>query len=307
MNYKDSGVDTKLADQIMKEHLVGFSSEIGKFAATLNTSIRSYSGDLVASVDGVGTKVLLAKDYKTYTGHSLNGIGKDCVAMVMNDIICEHAIPIMFMDYYATGKLIKEDFLEVLSGMQDYCTELNIPILGGETAEMPGMFQPDAFDVCGFGLGNKIGKFDEIEKGDLVIGLKSSGVHSNGFSLIRKIDSVLYSDKMKQLLEPTKLYYEDITALRRKSVSIKGIAHITGGGWKNFDRILKGNSCKWINDWNVYYDHKQLFEWIQKETNATFEEMYNTFNCGIGMMVIIKRSHIDNIPLTNFVVLGEIN
>ena len=311
MNYKDSGVNTQLADSLVNNFLSDYSDQVGKFAARLNTRVRSYSDNLVASVDGVGTKVLLAKEFKNKTGYPLNNIGKDCVAMVMNDIICEYASPMMFMDYYATGKLNESDFTEVLTGMKEYCDILKVPILGGETAELPGMFKDDAFDVCGFGLGCKLSEyeFDNIVSGDSVIGLKSSGVHSNGFSLIRNIlnKSPVDDNFIKTLLEPTRLYYHDMYSFIHNNIKIKGIINVTGGGWSNIDRVVPRDRIEWWYDPDSYYSLNKLFRWIQKEGDISVEEMYNTFNCGIGMIFITETIPPEIIPVDNSIVLGRIN
>jgi len=315
MNYKDSGVDVDLAENLVEEYLTDFSSQIGKFAASMDTPIRSHSSDLVVSVDGVGTKTILAKQYKELTNAPLSNIGKDCVAMVMNDILCEYARPIMFMDYFATNKLVKTDFLEVLTGMREYCLQMRIPILGGETAEMPGMFARDAFDVCGFGAGIKWEKFVDIKEGDLVIGYESNGVHSNGFSLIRKIIEDNYGGLMNfisevpgmasDLLKPTKLYYENVFALFKLGLDVGGLAHITGGGWKNINRVIpNGFSVEW-NLKEKYYSNQHIFEWIQEQSKLSDEEMKNTFNCGIGMMAIIQGYKAEEL-MGEFTVLGEI-
>lgn len=315
MNYKDSGVDSAFAENLVTEYLTDFSSQIGKFAASLDTPVRAHSSDLVASVDGVGTKVLLAKQYKELTNASLANVGKDCVAMVANDIACENSKPIMFMDYFATSKLNKSDYLEVLSGMRDYCKELHIPILGGETAEMPGMFTEGAFDVCGFGLGIRWDKIEKMKEGDLVIGFESNGVHSNGFSLIRKIIEDKYNGLLglfdehpgmaEKLLRPTRLYERNISALRMLDMSISGIAHITGGGWNNIHRIIPEGLTV---DWNLeekYYACSDVFQWIQDSAELSDDEMKSTFNCGIGMMAVIQDYKAEELA-GEFNILGEI-
>jgi phosphoribosylformylglycinamidine cyclo-ligase len=315
MNYKDSGVNTELAENLVKKHVSKFSNQIGKFAASVDTYVRAHSSDLVASVDGVGTKVLLTKQYKELTNYSLNNIGKDCVAMVMNDIACENAKPIMFMDYFATGKLDESDYQEVLSGMHEYCEQLHIPILGGETAELPGMFVEGAFDVCGFGLGIRWDNIVQMKEGDVVIGFESSGVHSNGFSLIRKIIDEEYGGLLglidhhpgltEKLLRSTKLYEYNIDVLRRYDIPISGIAHITGGGFSNIHRVIpEGLAVSW-NLEEDYYNCRDIFEWIRSNSGLTIEEMRNTFNCGIGMMAVVQELTADELS-EEFIVLGEI-
>ena len=323
MNYKDVGVDTKLSD-LLVEDIFGFSSEIGKFAA--NFAIND--SKLVASCDGVGTKSILAAEVKKLTNRELNGLGKDCVAMVFNDILCENGRPLFFMDYFSSSKLNRTDYLQVLSGMRDACKELGIQVIGGETAEMPGMFKNnDIFDVCGFGLGIKkdYDYIPQIQYGDVVIGLKSSGLHSNGFSLIRKLfeqdpeyDLEYYVenhwDIIQDLLRPTKLYHESIEKIRDKGIWIKGMSHITGGGLKNVDRILPKNKSlvlypefEFPPEGREFPWFQQTYEWIQILSKLSLEEMRNVFNCGIGFVVVVSPVDM-GLPLNSneYTIIGEI-
>ena len=324
MNYKDSGVDTKLSD-LLVEDLLGLSSEIGKFAANI---FIDKNNTFVSSCDGVGTKTILASEVKKICNHPLNGLGKDCVAMVFNDLLCENGRPLFFMDYFSTSKLNRTDYLQVLSGMRDACKELGVQIVGGETAEMPGMFKDDSyFDVCGFGLGVKknYDYIPEIQYGDVVIGLKSSGLHSNGFSLIRKLfesnpDYGLdyYVENhwflIEDLLRPTKLYHETIEKIRDKGIWIKGMAHITGGGLKNVDRILPKNKSLFLYpEFEVPPIGKEFpwfqltYEWIQSRSKLSLQEMRNIFNCGIGFVVVVSPVDM-GLPLdsTEYTIIGEI-
>jgi phosphoribosylformylglycinamidine cyclo-ligase len=186
MDYTSAGVNVKLADRLIKNIAVE-SEEIGKYAASYTLPLGA-SSKLVSSCDGVGTKVLLALEAKRSFGRSLSSIGEDCVAMVINDLLCENANPLFFMDYFATSSLNESDYNEVLAGIITACRSIGVKLIGGETAELPGMFKDEALDVCGFGVGTQdFLNWQPPDEGDIVIGLHSTGVHSNGFSLVRKI------------------------------------------------------------------------------------------------------------------------
>lgn len=307
MNYKTSGVDIELADSLIGK-ISHKSDQIGKYAANF-TLDKKLNRELVASCDGVGTKILLALDAKNNFNRSIQSIGQDCVAMVINDIICENATPLFFMDYFATGELKEEDYLEIIQGIQDSCEKVGIPLIGGETAELPGMFTQGSVDVCGFALGTKnFLDYYAPEIGDLIIGIHSSGIHSNGFSLVRKIikENAVSDDLIDSLLTPTILYNNHIQQLRNAFIEIKAIAHITGGGFTNIQRVIPANMTVDYFEHDPFYKHTDIFNWIQQASKLSNEEMQKTFNCGVGMMVVLPQKRIKDIPFTDFSVLGRI-
>jgi phosphoribosylformylglycinamidine cyclo-ligase len=308
MNYLDAGVNVSLADALIGE-ISGFSDEIGKFAAHYN--LAPWDGNnLVTSCDGVGTKVILAKYAKDTHGRSLHSIGQDCVAMVVNDMICEDAKPLFFLDYFATNKLNRSDYKEVLAGINDACASMKMKLIGGETAEMPGMFNGNIFDVCGFGVGVKRNTIRKpIEAGDRVIAIKSNGLHSNGFSVIRKImeNNFLDAESIDMLLNPTPLYYNDIETLRKNFVDIKAIANITGGGLNNIRRILPDEYfVRWKKNLPIYHAHADTFQWIQSMANITDADMQDTFNCGLGMVLVVSERPYIKMPLDDVIELGVV-
>ena len=307
MNYKTSGVDINLADTLVNK-IKNKSDQIGKFAANF-TLDKKLNRELVASCDGVGTKILLALHAKEKFNRSLQSIGQDCVAMVINDILCENATPLFFMDYFSTGKLNESDYLEIISGIQDSCEKVDIPLVGGETAELPGMFTEGTVDVCGFALGTKhFLDFSNVEYGDVVIGIHSSGLHSNGFSLVRQVlnDDNICESHLEQILTPTCLYHNHIKQLRENFVDIKAIAHITGGGFSNIHRVLPTTMTVEYIENKLCYAHDDLFKWLQSKTGLDNTEMQTTFNCGIGMMIVVPNKKHSEIPFTDYSVLGQI-
>ncbi len=305
-------------DKLVKS-ISHYSDQIGGFAGRHE--------NLIASCDGVGTKILLAQLAKKRYNRSVSSIGIDCVAMVVNDLLCKGAIPLFFLDYFASANVKEKDFNEILEGIHDGCKQSGMKLLGGETAELPGIIEKDTFDVCGFGVGqlptydyenyplpNKELPRSDIKKGDVAIGLLSSGFHSNGFTLIRKYATQdKFNDDLStwldQLLVPTKIYVNDIKELDQVGVDIKALAHITGGGFKNVKRVLPKTLCVKYTDREKYYAHKNLFQWIQKEASLTNSEMFQTFNCGIGMVVIISKKDIKKIENTDldWVFLGKVD
>ena len=303
------------------EGIKQYSKQIGGYAGEYTLPLPkvgfgySYSRTLVASCDGVGTKILLAQVAKNHHNRSLDTIGIDCVAMVANDLLCSGAEPLFFLDYFCSANVNEEDFNEVLEGIHEGCVESEMELIGGETAELPDIIEKDTFDVCGFGVGRikeeSLPK-DNIVVGDSVIGLKSSGFHSNGFTIIRQalmdkyyIDTRSDIDFLDNLLEPTKIYVKDIDLIRKAGVNIKALAHITGGGFKNVDRILPDNLKVAYKPHYGYYAHPHHFEWIQSKTKMTKEKMRNTFNCGIGMVIVLSSEEVEKIPVDS-IHLGEI-
>ena len=304
--------DQKLIKEISK-----YSDQIGGYAAKYSSYNKFFKTDFATSCDGVGTKILLAQIARSYFSRPLQSIGIDCVAMVVNDLLCKGAKPRFFLDYFATDSLNEHEFYEVLAGIQEGCEECDMELLGGETAELNGLISYGTFDVCGFGIGHIRDGYelpkDNIKIGDSVVGLESSGFHSNGFTIIRQHTTRDRFNDTRQvppvdfewlsfLLEPTKIYVEHIKRIRKSEIELKALAHITGGGFKNVDRVLPKNLRVKYEREDVFYSHHQLFQWIQTKAEMTMEEMRNTFNCGIGMVMILspedaKRLPVDTIPL----------
>lgn len=305
ISYKDSGVDVKKgyeAVKLMKEHVQstytqGVLGDIGSFGGFFQMPKKVKRPVLVAGTDGVGTKLkyaIIADKHDT--------IGIDAVAMCVNDIVCQGAKPLFFLDYFATGNLNPEQVATVVSGVAQGCKQAGAALIGGETAEMPGFYAKGDYDIAGFAVGvvdkKRIINGSEIRKGDVLIGLKSSGIHSNGYSLVRKIfgenvnnltkfDEELDARPINILLTPTKIYVNSILSLIEK-VPVKGIAHITGGGFiENIPRIFpKGIGCEISKN---AYEIPKIFQILQKRSGLSDEEMYNTFNMGIGMVVCVRE------------------
>ncbi len=305
-SYKQAGVDVTAGYQsveLMKEavkstYTEGVISDLGGFGGlyALNTQ-KIKEPILVSGTDGVGTKLKLA-----FLMDKHDTIGQDCVAMCVNDIVCCGAKPLFFLDYMALGKNIPEVVATIVKGVAEGCKMAGCSLVGGETAEMPGFYKQGEYDLAGFSVGvvdkEKMINSETIEVGDQVIGIASSGVHSNGFSLVRKIFDI-NEENIKEnreelgmslgeaLLTPTKIYVKAILALLEK-VQVKGISHITGGGfYENMPRMLKEDvSLKIQKD---SYPILPIFKLIQREGNIPERDMYNTFNMGIGMAVIVKK------------------
>ena len=312
---KDNHYDVESTDRATK--LEKYSDQIGNFASKYD--------NIVSSVDGVGTKILLAQYARLAYNRPLNSIGQDAVAMVVNDLLCRGAKPLFFLDYFASNKIPHDQFYEILEGIHWACKSINIPLIGGETAKLPGIITEGSFDVAGFGVGKIECKDDElpnnIRKGDVVIGIKSSGFHSNGFTLIRNNIGWRESgdeEFLNKLLEPTKIYALDIKKIKiipnnyeRSYIKIKGLAHITGNGFDNIERILPKNMIVKYNDDFLYEDdypvHADMFRWIQEREGLTMDQMHATFNCGIGMAAIISSedAKILEKPLINVAYVKE--
>ena len=308
ISYKDSGVDVEKgyeAVRLMKEHVKstytdGVLGDIGSFGGFFQMPKKIKRPVLIAGTDGVGTKL----KYAILTDRH-DTIGIDAVAMCVNDIVCHGAKPLFFLDYFATGNLNPEKVASVVSGIANGCKQAGAALIGGETAEMPGFYAKSDYDLAGFAVGvvdkKKIINGSKIKKGDVLIGLKSSGIHSNGYSLVRKIfgenilvlnkyDEELDAKLINQLLVPTKIYVNSILNLISK-VKVKGIAHITGGGFiENIPRIFpKGIGCEIKKD---SYEVPAIFKVMQSRAELSDEEMYNTFNMGIGMVVCVSESDV---------------
>jgi phosphoribosylformylglycinamidine cyclo-ligase len=305
LTYRDSGVDIAAGDELVErikplarktlrpEVLGG----IGGFGALVEVSKKFKNPVMVAGTDGVGTKLKLAFRLKKH-----DTIGIDLVAMSVNDILVSGAEPIFFLDYFACSKLDVGVAADVVKGIAEGCAQANCALIGGETAEMPGMYDPNEYDLAGFAVGlvekAKIIDGKAIAAGDAVIGLASSGPHSNGFSLVRKVIAVSGEDLYEPfgddrtlgetLLAPTRIYVKPVLALLGK-VPVKGLAHITGGGLtENIPRVLPENVCARLEARR--WPRLAIFDWLQKRGHVTDAEMRRTFNCGIGMVIIVARA-----------------
>ena len=311
-SYRKSGVDINAgykAVELMKSHVMktftsGVRSDIGGFGGLFELDIKKTPNPLlVCGTDGVGTKLKLA-----FLMDKHDTVGIDCVAMCVNDVICCGAEPQLFLDYIALGKLEPEKVASIVKGVAAGCLEAGCALIGGETAEMPGFYPVDEYDLAGFSVGvvDKTKVFDNstIAEGDLLVALPSSGVHSNGFSLIRKVFnletevSCLYRFEQslgctlgEALLEPTKIYVRDLLQLAEK-VTIKAAAHITGGGfYENIPRCLPpGKGARiLLEDVRVL----PLFSLIQQVGSIPLSDMYNTFNMGVGMVVVLDSEAVN--------------
>jgi phosphoribosylformylglycinamidine cyclo-ligase len=300
INYKKAGVDIELANLFVRKIKLLTNSirkkevifDIGPFAGGYSLEkIKKYKAPvLFASCDGVGTKIKLISLTKKY---EIAGI--DLVAMNVNDIITTGAEPLIFMDYLAMGKLDLNIGERIIKGIIKGCKEAGTFLLGGETAELPSFYKRGEFELAGFviGISDKSEIIDgkNIRKGDLILGLASNGLHANGFSLVRKIfkKKEILNNWGKYLVKPTKIYVNEIRALKKK-INIKAIAHITGGGfYDNIERILPNNYRAEIikKNWNV----PSIFKEIRKRAKISDEEMFRTFNMGIGMVIIIEEKY----------------
>ncbi|MBU1122388.1 MAG: phosphoribosylformylglycinamidine cyclo-ligase [Candidatus Omnitrophica bacterium] len=321
VSYKKSGVNIKAADTFVKG-IKGFVAsdplnKVAAFGALFNISriLKNYKHPvLVSSTDGVGTKLKIAIDTGIH-----DTVGIDLVGMNVNDLVCLGAKPLFFLDYIAYAKLESDILKSVMSGMHKGLVESDCSLLGGETAQMPGMYKKGDYDLAGFCVGivdeKKIINGKNIKEGDLVIGLASSGLHSNGFSLVRKVfNSKEIKKHEKQLLEPTRIYVKSILSLlsakRYPLNAIKGIAHITGGAFYNkATKILPAGVGMVVNkkSWSV----PEIFKMIQDKGNVSDKEMYTVFNMGIGMIIVIDKRYLKEvmgnlIKYNKAYVIGEI-
>ncbi|HEY9766387.1 MAG TPA: phosphoribosylformylglycinamidine cyclo-ligase [Chroococcales cyanobacterium] len=285
LSYKEAGVDIDAGEELVRR-IKTFAPAIGGFAGGFPLDEDNL---LVASTDGVGTKLSIA-----IALDQLENIGQDLVAMCVNDLIAVGARPLFFLDYYATGRLDVERAEKVVRGINQGCTLAGCPLLGGETAEMPGFYPEGRFDLAGFAVGivrkEKWLDGKAIQEGDILVGLPSSGLHSNGYSLVRKILekkniplSLPFEGKSlgETLLVPTRIYTEVLALL--ESFPIKGAAHLTGGGFDNIARILPPGLRTRLGSWKS----PSIFEFLQREGKLSDEEMKRTFNLGIGMALVL--------------------
>ena len=309
-SYKAAGVDVTAgykSVELMKKHIAktnidGVISGIGGFGGCFMPNLSGMEEPvLVSGTDGVGTKLKLA-----FLLDKHDTIGIDCVAMCVNDVVCGGAKPLFFLDYMALGKNVPEKVAEIVSGVAEGCVQAGCALVGGETAEMPGFYPVDEYDLAGFSVGivdkKKIIDGENLEAGDVLIGLPSSGVHSNGFSLVRKVFNIneetvkkTYPELDKPLgetlLTPTKIYVKPLLALIEKC-NVKAVSHITGGGfYENIPRMLKDGMSAKINKSAVPV--LPIFNVIQKEGNISEHDMFNTFNMGVGMVIAIDKNQVD--------------
>lgn len=306
-SYAAAGVDITAgykAVELMKSHIArtmtsGVCSDVGGFGGLFELDTTGIEKPvLVSGTDGVGTKLKLA-----FLMDKHDTVGIDCVAMCVNDIICCGAKPLFFLDYIACGKNVPEKIASIVSGVAEGCVQSGAALIGGETAEMPGFYPVDEYDLAGFSVGvvdkSKILDPSTMKAGDVVIALPSSGVHSNGFSLVRKVFDVENSDIKspreelggksvgETLLTPTKIYVRPVLALLEQ-VKVKGISHITGGGfYENIPRSIPGGLGAVIDRKNVKV--LPIFDLIAKEGGISERDMFNTFNMGVGMSIVVAR------------------
>lgn len=312
--YKNAGVDVEAgykAVELMKQHvkrtnIPGVLSGIGGFGGLFEIGAGYKNPVLVSGTDGVGTKLKLA-----FIMDKHDTVGQDCVAMCVNDIACGGAKPLFFLDYIAVGKNVPEKVADIVKGVADGCVAAGCALIGGETAEMPGFYDIDEYDLAGFSVGivdkDKIIDGSRLESGNVIIGVKSSGVHSNGYSLVRKVFDInnrdecskrlnTYSDELgmsigEALLTPTKIYVKPLLAAI-EAADVRAVSHITGGGfYENIPRMLKDGTRAKINKNSV--DVLPIFNMIQKLGDVSEHDMFNTYNMGIGLMLAVSRDSAD--------------
>jgi len=306
ISYKDAGVDIDAGNQFI-ENIKPFVKStfdknvlggIGSFAGAYALPAGFKEPVLLAATDGVGTKLKLAIDSQRF-----DTVGIDLVAMCVNDLICNFATPMFFLDYYATSHLVLEESTALIKGISQGCKESECALIGGETAEMPGMYKEGDFDLAGFAVGiaekEQIDRSKKVKAGDLLIALPSSGIHSNGYSLVRKLFfeklKLKFDDKIEGvklidiLLTPTKIYVKTFKALKDK---INALAHITGGGIvENLPRVLPDNLEAIIDKSKIRT--LPIFEYMSKYVEE--EEMYRTFNMGVGMILVVGKENADEV------------
>lgn len=311
LTYKDAGVDTKEGERavsLMKEHVKKTFNDnvltgLGSFGGLFRLPVEGMKEPvLVSGTDGVGTKLQIA-----FMMDKHNTVGIDCVAMCVNDVLCQGATPLFFLDYIATGKVTAEKIADIVSGIAEGCAQGKSALIGGETAEMPGFYGEDEYDMAGFSVGivdkEKIITGDAIKEGNAIIGIPSSGIHSNGYSLVRKIffEKMGYTvdthiDELGEtlgeaLLRPTRIYANACGAVT-PNFDVKGIVHITGGGFfENIPRVLPDDIAVSID--RGTWKELPIFGLIQKCGDIEDMEMFSTFNMGIGMMMFVDEKDAD--------------
>ena len=310
-SYKSAGVDITAgyrAVELMKAHIArtmtaGVGSDIGGFGGLFELDVTGMSRPvLVSGTDGVGTKLKIA-----FLMDKHDTVGIDCVAMCVNHVICCGAKPLFFLDYIACGKNVPEKIADIVKGVAEGCVQSGSALIGGETAEMPGFYPVDEYDLAGFSVGvvdrNKVLDKETMTAGDVIVALPSSGVHSNGFSLVRKVFDVEHADLTapvaalggkslgETLLTPTKIYVKPMLSLFEK-VQVKGVSHITGGGfYENIPRCFKKGYSAKIDRSAVKI--LPVFDYIQKKGNIPERDMFNTFNMGVGMIAVVAKADAD--------------
>ena len=308
LSYKDAGVDINagnaLVERIKPEVKRTTRAEVigglGGFGALCAIPSKYKEPILVSGTDGVGTKLRLAIDLKKH-----DTIGIDLVARCVNDLVVQGAEPLFFLDYYATGKLDVDVAADVVKGIADGCVQSGCALVGGETAEMPGMYHAGDYDLAGFCVGvvekSEIIDGSRVKNGDALIALGSSGPHSNGYSLVRKVIDVSGVNPATELLDnkplsehvlaPTKIYVKSVLALI-KQADVHAIAHLTGGGfWENIPRVLPKNTKAVIDEKS--WEWPSVFNWLQEKGNIDTYEMYRTFNCGVGMVIALPQEQVE--------------
>jgi phosphoribosylformylglycinamidine cyclo-ligase len=306
LTYRDAGVDIDAGDALV-ERIKPFARRtmrpeviggLGGFGALVEVSKKFRNPVMVSGTDGVGTKLKLAFRMARH-----DTIGIDLVAMSVNDVLVTGAEPIFFLDYFACGKLDVDVAADVVKGVARGCELAGCALIGGETAEMPGMYAAGEYDLAGFAVGlvekDRIIDGSTIAPGDAVVGLASSGVHSNGYSLVRKVLEVTGADLAQPfdgrtlgdaLLEPTRIFVKPVLAAMEK-VTVKGIAHITGGGLvENVPRVLPGNAVARLE--KSRWPRPAIFDWLQSHGGVPEAEMHRTFNCGVGMVLVVPRAQV---------------
>lgn len=312
MDYKKAGVDIEAgykAVELMKEHIKGTMrpevlTNIGGFSGAF--SMEAFKNmekpTLVSGTDGVGTKLKLA-----FVMDKHDTIGIDCVAMCVNDIACAGGEPLFFLDYIACGKNEPEKIATIVSGVAEGCKQSNAALIGGETAEMPGFYPIDEYDLAGFAVGivdeKDLITGKELTPGDVLIGISSSGIHSNGYSLVRKVFNMKrealdsYYESLgatlgETLLTPTKIYVKALRSLKTGGVKVKACSHITGGGfYENIPRMLPEGIHAFVN--KNSYEVPPIFSMLEKDGSIAADIMYNTYNMGIGMMIAVDKDMVD--------------
>ena len=305
LTYKEAGVNIEegyRSVKLIKEYAKKTMSEyvlngLGSFAGMVELPEGYKKPVLVSGTDGVGTKLDIACKKRKF-----DTVGIDCVAMCVNDILCHGAKPLFFLDYIACGKLEAEVSSDLVKGVAEGCIESQCSLIGGETAEMPGMYKEGDYDIAGFAVGivdkDKIINGKDIKSGDKLIGIASSGVHSNGYSLIRKVFKNLDEDFngkaiWEELLTPTKIYVKPVLSLLEK-FNIKGMAHVTGGGfYENLPRMLSKEGLSIVINKNSY-EIPEIFKKLM-ELGVQEEEMYNTFNMGIGFVLCVEEDEVEDV------------
>lgn len=308
LSYKDAGVDINAGNELVeriKPHVKRTTRPeviggLGGFGALCAIPSKYKEPILVSGTDGVGTKLRLAIDLKKH-----DTIGIDLVAMCVNDLVVQGAEPLFFLDYYATGKLEVDVAADVVKGIAEGCVQSGCSLVGGETAEMPGMYHEGDYDLAGFCVGvvekSEIIDGSQVRSGDALIALGSSGPHSNGYSLIRKVidvsginpatEQLAGKPLSEQVLAPTKIYVKSILSLI-KQTDVHAIAHLTGGGfWENIPRVLPKNTKAVIDEKS--WQWQPIFKWLQEQGNISTYEMYRTFNCGVGMVIALPQDQVE--------------